>query len=210
MEDLPSAEGSPVQSPLPEALNDENDPLRPEIDEEDATRTPPIGAPEEDMELAEDKDELSDDDSDLSEIDEAQFDDFDPNAVAIEERPVAVDENNIGLIGVHKRKRTEGEEEERKKKKREGRREKPKKSRKPREDDEALSGGEDLDGRRARRKKDTGERKERPRPRRASPENEENFTPEESMKEYVCLEGKRADSRLQGVEELWTGRWMKH
>lgn len=58
-----------------------------------------------------DEDALSDDDSILSEVDEAQFENFDPENVDVEERPqLAIDEENLKLIGRHKRKRAEGEE----------------------------------------------------------------------------------------------------
>jgi len=187
MEELspaPSGAVSPARSPLPEAGNDDRDPLRPEIDEENSTPNPPIGAPHEDMEVAEGKDELSDNESELSEIDDAQFDDFDPTAIAIEERPVAVDESNVGLIVGHKRKRGDDADAATKKKK-EGRREK--KSRKPRAEDGGLSGGEEGDGKRSRKRKE-GAEKQRPRVRRATPENEENLTPEERELKYVCHE----------------------
>lgn len=70
-----------------------------------------------------DDDKLSDDESILSEVDEAQFDNFDPENVDLEDRPqLAIDEDNLKLIGRHKRKRTEdGESRPRRK---EGRREK--------------------------------------------------------------------------------------
>lgn len=70
-----------------------------------------------------DDDKLSDDESILSEVDEAQFDNFDPENVDVEDRPqLAIDEDNLKLIGRHKRKRTEdGESRPRRK---EGRREK--------------------------------------------------------------------------------------
>lgn len=53
----------------------------------------------------------SDDESILSEVDEAQFEDFDPENVDIEDRPqLDIDEENLKLIGRHKRKRTGDEE----------------------------------------------------------------------------------------------------
>jgi len=141
MEDLPGADSPPVidAGPEPEANDDPQDPLRPEIDEEDNTRTPPLAEPTQDMEAVEDdaapvqnpgdKDNDDDEDSDaLSEVDEAQFEDFDPNAIAIDERPRVVDADGVAMLGKHKRKREDGDGEARKKKK-EGRREKPKKSR---------------------------------------------------------------------------------
>ena len=66
-------------------------------------------------------DDLSDDDSDLSDVDEAQFLDFDPKNIAIEDRPaIAVDDFNVNLLGVHKRKRAPGEESAKTKKKKGG------------------------------------------------------------------------------------------
>lgn len=212
MEDLPVADESAANSPLPEAGHDDQDPLRPEVEEENSAATPPIGDPHQDTEVAEDKDELSEDDSDLSDIDEAQFEDFDPNAIAID-RPVAVDESNIGLIGVHKRKRTEDGEGQKKKKKKEGKREKPKKRRQA-EGEEALSGGEEeAEGRRSRKKKEAGERKERPKARRATPENEDDLSPEESTAfsiEMMCQYVGLLTVLFQDGVELWIGRWMPH
>lgn len=184
-------EGSPPHSPMPEAINDPGDPLRPEIEEENSTPNPPIGKPTEDMEVTEemmngkrdDNNDLSDNESVLSEIDEAQFEDFDPANIAIEDRPaIAVDESNIGLIGVHKRKRTDDAEGGGKKKRKEKTRDKPKKNRRRKDEDDAFSGGEELEGKRARRRKGNGERRERAKPRRPSPENEDNLTPEERRK----------------------------
>ena len=134
-----------------------------------------------------DLDALSDNDSVLSDVDEAQFEDFDPANVAIDERPaIAVDEDNVKLLGRHKRKRDLGDGiidgEGTKKKKREGKREKPKKSRKKRDEDDNFSGGEELEGKRARKKKaitESGERREKVRPRQATPENEEELDPAE-------------------------------
>ncbi len=190
MEDLQVPDETPPRSPIPEAGNDPDDPLRPDIDEENSTPNPPLAAPTMDMEVTEDASEqdghgddqadLSDNESALSEVDEAQFEDFDPANIAIEDRPaIAVDESNVGLIGVHKRKRTE-EGEAAKKKRKEARRDKPKKSRKRREDDEeAFSGGEEIEGKRVRKRKE-GEKKERTRVRRATPvEDDESLTPEE-------------------------------
>lgn len=110
--------------------------------------------------------DLSDDESVLSEVDEAQFEDFNPDDVAIEDRPaLAIDEENLKLIGRHKRKRRGDEEDEdHPKKKKEGRREK--KSRRQRDSESA-----DADGRRSR-KKDRAQRR-----REATPEDEELLDP---------------------------------
>ncbi len=141
--------------------------------------------------------DLSDNDSLLSDVDEAQFEDFDPNQITIEERPaIAVDEDNVKLIGRHKRKR-DGDamqvDGEGKKKKKEGRREKVKKSKKKAQDsDDGFSGGEEMEGKRARKKKaytvDDGDaggaersrkHKDKAARRQPEPEDEENLDPEE-------------------------------
>ncbi|KAF1961484.1 hypothetical protein CC80DRAFT_488743 [Byssothecium circinans] len=174
-------------SPLPEAGNDPEDPLRPEIDEENATPNPPIGDPDQDMEVTEEKAEmpdmddvqeagLSDNESVLSELDDDQLDAFDAENIAIEERPAEViDETNVNLIGVHKRKRAEGEGEQPKKKKK-----KQEKSRRKKNKDDEVSGGDDgVAPARGKRSKKSKESKAR-----ASPEvePEENLTPEERRK----------------------------
>ena len=121
--------------------------------------TDPIAEPEDAPEVdAENKDdlvgeddadndaELSDDESILSEVDEAQFENFDPENVDVDDRPqLAIDEENLKLIGRHKRKRADGEEGRSRRK--EGRREK--KSRRGRDEDE----GEEGSSRRRERKK---------------------------------------------------------
>lgn len=129
-----------------------------------------------------DIDDLSDNDSVLSDVDEAQFEDFDPANVVAKVNIIAVDEDNVKLLGRHKRKRDGDDTVVGKKKKKEGRREKSKKPRKTRDDDENFSGGEAMEGKRPRKKKafDEGaQKKERPKMRAASPENEETLTPEE-------------------------------
>ncbi|KAL3467652.1 hypothetical protein BJX64DRAFT_273978 [Aspergillus heterothallicus] len=91
----------------------------------------------------------SDDESILSEVDEAQFEDFDPENVDIEDRPqLDIDEENLKLIGRHKRKRT-GDEEGSSRRKKEGRR---KKSRRQREEEEEGSDGEGAARKRRSRK----------------------------------------------------------
>ena len=187
MEDLPGADSPPVNDvELPEANNDPQDPLNPEVDEEDNTRTPPIAEPTMDMEIADDdaapvqnsgdKDNDDDEDSDaLSEVDEAQFEDFDPNAIAIDERPRVVDASDVAMLGKHKRKREEGADGEVKKKRKEGRREKPKKSKRQADGEEGFQGGAEMDGKRRRKEKTV--RKQRS----PSVENDEHLTPEERM-----------------------------
>ena len=139
-----------------------------------------------------DNEDVSDNESILSDVDEAQFEDFDPNQIAIEERPaIAVDEDNVKLLGRHKRKRDgEVDGEGGKKKKKEGKREKPKKVRKKQDSDDDFSGGQEIEGKRVRKKKaftESGEkaRKEKPKVRRATPENEEALDPEE--REFAVL-----------------------
>ncbi|KAI9846160.1 MAG: Transcription factor iws1 [Sclerophora amabilis] len=181
---MSSDSASRPQTPLPEAGHDPGDPNRP-LSEERITPPPPVGNPHQDMDdLENDINDLSDE-SDLSDVDEAQFEDFDPANVAIDDRPaIAVDESNVALIGVHKRKRALGVDgdEGTKKKKKEGRRDKPKKSKKKRDDDD-FSGGEELEGRRSRKKKSLGDRKDRVKARKPEPEpepeNEEHLSPEE-------------------------------
>ena len=176
---------SPPASPLPEAGHDPGDPNQPYEDFQDLPAAP-IGNPIADV------DDLSDNDSILSDVDEAQFEDFDPANVAIEDRPaIAVDEDNVRLIGRHKRKR-DGEEADgedgKKRKKKEGKREKPKKSRKKKADDsdDDFSGGQEVEGKRKRKVKPIAEgpgggerKKEKPRARERTPENEDNLDPEE-------------------------------
>lgn len=171
-------------SPLPEAGNDPNDPLRPEIEEENSVPNPTNATTYQDMEVTEDKEEmpdqddieagLSDNESALSEVlDDAemdeQFGDFDASNIAIEER--AIDEDTVKQIGVHKRKRTAGEGEEPKKRKK--RADKPR--RKKNKDGDEEGGDIAEGGRKSKRSK-----KERP-IRGASPdeEAEANLTPEE-------------------------------
>lgn len=126
-------------------------------------------------------DDLSDDDSELSDVDEAQFEDFDPTALALdrdEPRDVA-DEETVKLLGRHKRKRDEGVEADAgKKKKKEGRREKERKERKKREKKERVDDdfvqGEVMEGKR-RQKDGPKERKKAV----VEEVNEEDLTPEE-------------------------------
>lgn len=133
-----------------------------------------------------DADDLSDNDSMLSDVDEAQFKDFDPNQIMIEDRPIAVDEDTVKMLGRHKRKRdADMDGEVVNKKKKGGKREKTKKVRKRKDsDDDDFSGGQELQGKRIRKKKafsEEGEkvRKEKPKAKRARPENEEELDPEE-------------------------------
>lgn len=117
----------------------------------------------------------SDDESLLSEVDEAQFADFDATAVQ-----VAPDLETLSKhIKASKRKRAEGDEVPKKRK--EGRREKPKKSRRRADSDDGFSGGEEIEGKRARKSKGVdGTSKERKRRAPVQEDiNEEHLTPEE-------------------------------
>ena len=122
----------------------------------------------------------SDRDSDvLSEIDENQFEDYDPETANIEDRPVDIDEDIARTLKASKRKRADGEIA---KKPREGRREK---KRRGRDADEDL----DLDGldepapHRARR--GDGERRIRAKPSSPAPQPEEELSPEEVRKREI-------------------------
>jgi transcription factor SPN1 len=125
-------------------------------------------------ELDEAKDDLglSDDESVLSEVDEAQFEDFNPDDVAIEDRPlIAADEENLRLIGRHKRKRPEdGEDAEKPRRKKEGRRER--KSRRQASSDDAFSGEEGERKRRVRKSRDKEHRR-----KEAPPDDDEHLDP---------------------------------
>ncbi|KAJ5286280.1 hypothetical protein N7524_001586 [Penicillium chrysogenum] len=144
---------SPAASPEPEVTEQVATPVagdgnegenlaEPTAEDKDVTENVDDELHGEDDEVDDDK--ISDDESILSEVDEAQFDNFDPENVDVEDRPqLAIDEDNLKLIGRHKRKRTEdGESRPRRK---EGRREK--KSRR------ADEGGDEEGSRRRDRKK---------------------------------------------------------
>ena len=114
----------------------------------------------------------SDKDSDvLSEVDEDQFEDYDPTTAPIEERPVEIDEDIAKTLKASKRKRPDGETA---KKPKEGRREK-----KRRTDDDVSADGEMLEGKRTRKSRGDGARAARDDDAAEPPENEENLTPEE-------------------------------
>lgn len=136
-----------------------------------------------------DDDDLSENDSILSDVDEAQFEDFDPSKVAIDRPAVLVHEGNLKLIGRHKRKRDgeQADEEGGKKKKKDGKRDRSRKSggKNGDDDDDDFSGGQEVEGKRIRKKKSgteggNGGRRERTRARKAPLEDEESLTPEES------------------------------
>ena len=179
---------SPPASPLPEAGHDPTDPNDPDRQDADPPSAP-ISNPYQDM------DADSDNDSILSDIDEAQFEDFDPANIAIEDRPaIAVDEDNVHKIGRHKRTPGDRVDGEVKKKKKEGRREKVKKPRQRRDSDEDdFSGGQEVEGKRRRKPKaavDGAERrKDKVKTRERIEEDEEGLTPEE--RECSCLSSRQ-------------------
>ncbi|GAB0134672.1 Transcription factor iws1 [Epichloe bromicola] len=125
----------------------------------------------------------SDRDSDaLSEIDENEFEDYDPETANIEDRPVDIDEDIARTLKASKRKRIAGDAP---KKPREGRREK---KRRDRDDDVTMEdGAKDADGtsqRRSRRPAD-GERRRATKPDSPEPANEEELSPEERRKKAI-------------------------
>lgn len=189
MEDVEFAR-SHSNSPLPEAGNEPDDPLAPEVEEENGVN-PPLGAPDQDMEVTEPRDEmpdpddiqeggLSDNESVLSELDDQQFEEFDEGALAIEERPAQViDGENMGLIGVHKRKRPEGEGDAPKKKKKRADKPRRKKNR-----EEEAGGDDEAAGARKSRSRKKGRAAE-------ADENDESLTPEQ-RKWLVCIFKRRS------------------
>ncbi|WPH01094.1 Hypothetical protein R9X50_00392900 [Acrodontium crateriforme] len=201
MEDLEPAAGSPTvnNGAEPQGNDDNQDPSRPEVEEEAAgDGTPHLAESADDAE--ENRDDDDGDDSELEELDEKEFEDFDANALDIPNKPVQIDADNVGLLGVHKRKRTEEEERERKKKRKEGRREKPKRSRKNRDaEEDNFEGGVEMQGKRAR--------KDGRAPRRAAtPENEDDLSPEERRRRALdrrmdeALKGNRTSRRRAGLD----------
>ncbi|KAM0276515.1 hypothetical protein ACHAQH_006664 [Verticillium albo-atrum] len=137
--------------------------------------------------------DLSDVESDaLSEIDENQFEDYDPETANIEDRPVAVDEDVAKTLKASKRKQADGDKT---RKPKEGRREK-KRSRA--DDDEAADG--DFDENRSSRKSRRGG-EPRPRAQKASPQpqNEDHLSPEERRQRAI-------DRTLDGVFKKPTKR----
>jgi transcription factor SPN1 len=116
-----------------------------------------------------------DSDDALSEIDENQFEDYDPETADIEDRPVVVDEDIAKTLKASRRKRADNEP----RKPKEGRREK----KRTRDDDDG--GADDLsDGRGATRKSrraaDGRQKKATP-----EPENEDHLSPEERRQRAI-------------------------
>jgi transcription factor SPN1 len=136
-------------------------------------------------------------DSELSEVDEAEFADFDPTTVALDDRPaVEIDEDVARTLKAGKRKRAEKDGEGAPKKPKEGKRDKLKKKRaRPEragtdgEDFDSGADGEILEGKRRPKPKSVrieGERKERDRVKERRREeqrtqalDQENMTPEQ-------------------------------
>lgn len=154
------------------------------------------GSPVDDGQEKEFQDEVADADSDresdvLSEIDENQFEDYDPETANIEDRPVEIDEDIARTLKATKRKRAEGEKAA--KKPRETRREK----RKDRDEDASMqdvSGGEAA--KKPRRKRAETER--RPKAKRTPPKddkaNDENLTEEQRANREI---DRRLDAALK-------------
>ncbi|KAM5347198.1 hypothetical protein ACJ41O_010203 [Fusarium nematophilum] len=116
----------------------------------------------------------------LSEVDEDQFEDYDPETANIDNRPVDIDENVARTLKATKRKRTD---EEVVKRPREGRRDK---KRRDRDEDIAMDDVDDggKKNRRSRRMADA-ERRPRAKPDTPEPEKDENLTPEERRKRAI-------------------------
>ncbi|KAH8660719.1 hypothetical protein BGZ60DRAFT_381922 [Tricladium varicosporioides] len=165
--------GSRPTTPLPESGNDTGDPNRLASEDRDKSPAPAVD-PDLDIDDDDDNDSLA---SELSEVDEAEFADFDPTTVALEDRPlVDIDEDVARTLKAGKRKRADKDGDGKKPK--EAKRDKKKRRR----DDDEDPDGQTMEGKRVRKPKSDGEKKSRdgPRERRpATPENEENLTPEE-------------------------------
>lgn len=165
--------------------------------EDHDTPPPPAANPDLDMDDS-DNDKDGDFDSELSEVDEAEFADFDPTTVALDDRPlVNIDEDVARTLKAAKRKRSDKDGEAGPKKPKEAKRDKPKKKKvRPDIDAGAIDDGGDvydsgpdgeiIEGKRKIKTKSLrtdGERKDKDRAkeRRKEPEdvNEESLTPEE-------------------------------
>ncbi|KHJ31646.1 putative transcriptional elongation factor iws1 [Erysiphe necator] len=124
----------------------------------------------------------SDNESELSEVDEAEFAEFDPTTVALDDRPlVDIDEDVARSLKASKRKRTDAIA----RKPKDARRGRKKRLRRENDDD---PDGIVLNGERIRKSKSgkynrelqSGDRNKERRP--LSPENEENLTPDEKRR----------------------------
>ncbi|KAJ5204432.1 uncharacterized protein N7498_005311 [Penicillium cinerascens] len=137
-------------------------------------------------------DDISDDESILSEVDEAQFENFDPENVDVEDRaPLDVDADNLKLIGRHKRKRAEGEEGRPRRK--EGRREK--KTRRARDDEDAEEGSSSRPRQRKQKEKspDTDEET-------LDPETRRRRALDRAMDEAMKKPTKRRTRKQDGID----------
>lgn len=115
----------------------------------------------------------------LSEVDENLIEDYDPEAVDIENRPVEIDEEVARTLTATKRKRADGEAT---KKPKEGRREK---KRRDRDEDVDVEGDDGARKPRRARRAEGGERRPKAKAATPEPENEENLTPEERRKRAI-------------------------
>lgn len=148
----------------------------------------PTNEPVDDGQEQEYQDELaaadSDRDSDaLSEIDENQFEDYDPETANIEDRPVDIDEDVARTLKATKRKRADGETT---KKPREGRREK---KRRDRDEDVAMEDKGEEPSQRSRRSRRAGDGEKRAsakaKPASPEPDNEDDLSPEERRQRAI-------------------------
>lgn len=145
-----------------------------------------IDSPVDDGQEQEFQDEVAEADSDrdsdlLSEIDENQFEDYDPETANIEDRPVEIDEDIARTLKATKRKRAEGETTA--KKPRETRREK----RRDREEDASMQDASSGEAeKKPRRKRAEAERRPRVKPTSPQPEeNDEHLTPEQRQNREI-------------------------
>ncbi|KAI9745090.1 MAG: Transcription factor iws1 [Claussenomyces sp. TS43310] len=163
--------------------------------EDHDTPAPPPANPDLDMDVS-DNERDGDLESELSEVDEAEFADFDPTAVAIDDRPrVDIDEDVAKTLKASKRRRLDKDGDGAPKKPKEGKRDKPKKKRRPDavgEDGDIYDSGADgeiIEGKRKSKSKISrvdGERRDRDRAKdrrkealEEEAENEANLTPED-------------------------------
>lgn len=151
----------------------------------DASESPDKSKPAADSDLDMDRDSNdgggSGNESELSDVDEAAFEDFDPNSVALadpaERRPAVIDEEITKSLKASKRKRPDGES-----KKKEAKRDRPKKK-KRREEDADASGGEEIEGKRSRKPKraSTSSRNSKTDAQKAEAQKQKDAIAEENM-----------------------------
>lgn len=132
--------------------------------------------PREDAAEADDAPPDHDSDDALSEIDENQFEDYDPETADIEDRPVVVDEDIAKTLKASRRKRTDAEP----RKPKEARREK----KRPRGDD-GEGDGDVSDGRAPTRKSRRAADGARQKKATPEPENEDHLSPEERRQRAI-------------------------